>query len=161
MLGVHTSKDGATSISLNRIMRSPLERLKQLPWFALFQAAGLTAIAVIVLEYCLFFLIIYVPATRPLLITLTSGFLGLITTFVAAMGVGALAVLILERLPRVVINSGSLWGLVACVAVVLLIVQSLKLLPLGLAGMDQTLLVGVLLGVFLKGQSYWKSYRRW
>lgn len=142
-------------------MRSPLERLKQLPWLALLQVALLTAIAAIALEYCLFFLSSYIPAVRTLLVILSSGLLGLITPFIVSMGIGAIALFVLERSPRVVINTASLWGLVACVALVLLVIQAIGLFPLGFVGMGETQFVGVLLGIFLKGQPYWKSYRRW
>ena len=141
-------------------MKSPLERLKQLPWLILLQAALFTTLIVLGSEYLLLFGA-QVPAIAQLLGTLLSPALALITLFGVAMGVGALGVLLLERFNRILIDTGILWGLIACLALVLLIVQAIGLLPLGLAGMSYPQLIGIVLGVFLKGQAYWKSYRRW
>ncbi len=139
----------------------PLKRLQQLPWLKLFQVAVLTAIAVLVLEYLLWVLSIQIPGMRNLLILALSPTFGFITAFAVALGVGALAVLILERFQRIVINAGVLWGLGACVAIALFLLQILHLFPIGLVGIGETQLIGILLGIFFKGQPYWKSYRRW
>ncbi|MDX2241812.1 MAG: hypothetical protein NW224_14090 [Leptolyngbyaceae cyanobacterium bins.302] len=141
-------------------MRSPWERLKQLPWLVLLQTALLTTIVLLVLEYLLFFST-QISVVRQVLQVLGSPAIEFITLFVVALGVGALAVLILERMKRIAINTASLWGLVACLAIVLLIEQSLGLFPVGLVGIDYPQLIGIVLGIFLKGQPYWKSYRRW
>jgi hypothetical protein len=141
-------------------MRSPLERLKQLPWLFLLQVAGLTTIAALAIEF-VFVLSAQIPAIAQVIRTLVSPAFGFITVFVVAMGVGALAVVILERLNRIAINTASLWALVACLAIVLLLVQLLGLFPLNLVGLSYPQLIGIVLGVFLKGQPYWKSYRRW
>ncbi|MDX2229018.1 MAG: hypothetical protein NW220_05250 [Leptolyngbyaceae cyanobacterium bins.349] len=140
-------------------MRSPLERLKQLPWVALLQVAALTALAAIAGEYLLLWLAVYSPAVQQVIVLL-GGPLGFITVMAVAMAVGAIAVVILEQFKRILINTGSLWALVGCLAIVLLLVQSFGLLPLGLVGISYSQLIGVILGVFLKGQAYWKSYRR-
>lgn len=141
-------------------MRSPLENLKRLPWLVLLQVAILTALAGFLLEYLLL-LAAAIPALQPVLRMLLSPAIGWLVAFGVALGMGALAVIILERFQRVVINAGSLWGLIACVALVLVLAQSIRLFPLGLVDLDQTQLVGIVLGVFFKGQPYWKSYRRW
>lgn len=141
-------------------MRSPLENLKRLPWLVLLQVAILTALAGFLLEYLLL-LAAVIPAVQPVLVALLAPALRWLVAFGVALGLGALAVIILERFPRVIINAGSLWGLIACVALVLLLGQAIRLFPLGLVRLDQTQLVGIVLGVFFKGQPYWKSYRRW
>lgn len=141
-------------------MRSPLERLKHLPWLVLFQVASLTAFGAVLLEYAVV-LAAAVPVVGQVLGILGSPTIALLTIFVIAMAVGALAVIILERFQRISINVANLWALVACTALVLVLVQAIGLLPLGWVGMSYPQLIGVVLGVFLKGQPYWKSYRRW
>lgn len=141
-------------------MRNPWGRLKQLPWLVLLQTALLTALVLLVMEYLLFFSM-QIPAVGQILQILGAPAIAFITLFVVALAVGALTVLILERMNRVAINTASLWALVACMAIVLLIVQSLGLFPLGFVGIGYSQLIGIMLGIFLKGQPYWKSYRRW
>lgn len=142
-------------------MQDPWHRFKQLPWRILLQVAVLTAIAVILLETALLALIWVIPALEAVLQLLFSPTLALFTLLAAAVGAGALSVVILERFRRVVINAGSLWALIACVALVFWLVDLLRLFPIGLVGVARSGLVGILLGVFFKGQPYWKSYRRW
>lgn len=141
-------------------MRSPLERLKRLPWLVLLQVALITTLVGWLLEYLLFFSIA-VPFMRQMLVTLGSPAIAFLTLIVVALGMGALSVIILERFNRIAINAGSLWALVACLALVLALVQAIGLFPIGFVGMSYPQLVGIVLGVFLKGQPYWKSYRRW
>lgn len=142
-------------------MRDPWTRLKRLPWLVLLQVAILTAIAVIVLETALLALVWVFPTLEPPLQLLFSPMLGFFTLLAAAVGAGALSVVILERFQRVVINAGSLWALIACVALVFWLADLLRLFPIGLVGIARSGIVGILLGVFFKGQRYWKSYRRW
>jgi hypothetical protein len=141
-------------------MRSPLETLKRLPWLVLFQVAILTALAGCLLEYALL-LGAGIPPIGQMVAALLSPAIGWIVIFVVALGVGAVAVIILERFQRIVINASSLWALVACVALVLGLGQAIGLFPLGLIGISYEQLIGILLGIFFKGQPYWKSYRRW
>ena len=142
-------------------MRDPWTRLKRLPWLVLLQVAILTAIAIIILETALLALVWVFPTLEPPLQLLFSPLLGFFTLLAAAVGTGALAVVILERFQRVVINAGSLWALIACVALVFWLADLGGLFPIGLVGIARLGFVGILLGVFLKGQRYWKSYRRW
>ena len=142
-------------------MQDPWTRLKRLPWLVLLQVAILTAIATIVLETALIASISVIPPLENALQLLLSPNLAFFTLLAAALGVGALSVVILERFQRVVINAGSLWALIACLALVFWLVDLLRLFPLGLVGVARSGFVGILLGVFFKGERYWKSYRRW
>lgn len=137
-----------------------LDRLKRLPWFVLFQVAIATAIAAIAVGWIIGFSTT-IPTLQPIFKLLLSPVLGMITLFAIAVGVGALAVFMFERLHPSLITTGSLWALVLCLAIVLLIAGFAGLLPLGLIGISYPQLVGMVVGVFWKGQPYWKSYRRW
>jgi len=141
-------------------MRGPLESLKRLPWLGLLQVALLTALAGLLVEYFLFFSAT-VPLVEQILITLGSPAIAFLTVMVVALAMGALAVMILERFNRIVINASSLWALIGCVALVLFVLQAIGLFPIGFIGMSYPQLIGIMLGVFFKGQPYWKSYRRW
>ena len=75
--------------------------------------------------------------------------------FAVAVGVGALAVYLLERLDRLSINTASLWTLVLCLAL-LLFLKSL-LLPTVLVDVNNEIqLVGIVIGVFWKSRPYWR-----
>lgn len=85
--------------------------------------------------------------------------LGLLVAFAITVGVGALAVNCLERLNRPAITTSSLWALVLCLAIVLLLRGFLPL-P-GVIQLDQLQFIGLVVGIFWKGRPYWTVYRRW
>ena len=136
-------------------MADPLRRLKYLPWRSLLQVSGLTILLVIVLEL---FLSIASTQSYPLrnaLATLYSPPMGMILSFATAVGVGALAVYLLERFhQRVFINTASLWALVPCLALVLYLKSLLPVPPL-LVRLDYFRLIGVIAGIFWKGRPHW------
>jgi hypothetical protein len=71
-------------------------------------------------------------------------------TFFTAIGVGAMAVYLLERFyQKIIINTANLWALVLCLAVFLLLKSLLPLMPI-LISLDQLQLVGIILGIFGK-----------
>lgn len=73
-----------------------------------------------------------------------------------AVGIGALAVYLCERwLPQVLLNTSSLWALVLCLLLGL-VLKSLLPLPSLLLDLSQFTLVGVIVGVFWKGRPYWR-----
>jgi hypothetical protein len=134
------------------------QRLRQLPWRSLVIAAGLAIVVLAVFE------VLLVAASQssaiaPLLGLLFRPPLGLITLVAIAMGVGALAVVALERLDRFAINTGSLWALVLCLASVLLL-KTLLPAP-SLLSFGQFEIVGMMVGVFWRGRPYWRHFRRW
>jgi len=82
--------------------------------------------------------------------------LGMLLSIAFAVLVGALAVYLLKRLhSQILISTEVLWALVFCV-MVQLVLKSLLPLPLYLIGADQASLIGVTLGVFWQGRSYWR-----
>ncbi len=140
-------------------MANPLERLKRLPWKSLAQATILTVIVVSLLEFGIF-LLAQVASLRPVLMTLFLPPLGIVTMLAIALGVGALAVLLLERVDRFSISTSSLWALILCLAVAFLLRQLFPL-PFGIFSIDYPQFVTMVVGVFWKGRPYWKSFRRW
>ena len=136
-------------------MTDPLRRLKFLPWRSLFQVSALIALIVVLLEFLLQLGYTQSPAVRRILSVLFAPSLELLITFAIAVGLGVLAVYLLERLhQQVMINVASLWALVLCLLLVFF-VKSL-LLPSILMNLNEMTLVGVIVGVFWKGRSYWR-----
>lgn len=133
-------------------MTDPLRRLKFLPWRSLFQVAALTILIAAVLDFLL-----RLGYTESALIrsSLSSPF-ALFIGAAAGVGVGTLAVYILERwYSQVVINAGILWALILCLALGL-VVKLLLRLPGILIGLDEIQLITIVVGVFWKGRPYWR-----
>jgi hypothetical protein len=140
-------------------MGNPLDRLKRLPWQSLFLVALLTALVVTLLELVIGFSA-QIPAMRSILIIVLMDPMGFFTQLAIAFGVGVLSVYILERMERTVINAGSLWALVLCLAIVFLL-RGVLPIPVGLFQITYFPFVAMILGLFWKSQPYWKGYRRW
>ncbi len=147
---------GMTSIAV--AMRNPLSRLKSLPWVILFQVA-LAAVAIATAADLLL-----AQGLALLLGGVGSGLLPLmqllflVLPVAAGFGIGALGLTILERwFTSVYIETGVLWALVACLALVIFVKGFLPI-PTFLVSMAYPLVVGVLLGVFVVGKRHW---RRW
>lgn len=138
-------------------MRDPWYRLKLLPWRSLFQAAIITTLMSLALETLTFWVAERVLGLALLLGWLLSPGTGALTQLAVAIGVGALAVYILERTNCPSINTGTLWGLVLCLSILSFLLTAL---PASLLQLSYVTLVGVVLGVFWKGRPYWRSYRR-
>ncbi|MBD1870785.1 peptide chain release factor 1 [Oculatella sp. FACHB-28] len=136
-------------------MSNPLRRLKFLPWLPLFQVAALATGLAFVVEILLIAGTQFSPIAETLEILFQPP-LALFVLLAAAVGLGALATLILERFhQRVVINTSVLWALILCV-MVMLMARSLLQLPVLFLAPDYMTLMGVLLGVFWQGKAYWR-----
>ncbi|MBD1998294.1 peptide chain release factor 1 [Leptolyngbya sp. FACHB-541] len=136
-------------------MSNPLRRLKFLPWLPLFQVAALATGLAFVVEILLIAGTQFSPIAETLEILFQPP-LALFVLLAAAVGLGALAALILERFhQRVVINTSVLWALILCV-MVMLMARSLLQLPVLFLAPDYMTLMGVLLGVFWQGKAYWR-----
>jgi hypothetical protein len=137
-----------------------MRRLKQLPWIPLILIAILTCFWVFFLEFFLGIASTQLAIVQDTLKLLYSPPLGIIMNFVVAVGVGALAVYFLEVVyPRILINAATLWALVLCLVVAIFVKSVLPVLlstSTSLIRADQTVLIGLVLGVFLKGKSYWR-----
>jgi hypothetical protein len=136
-------------------MTDPLRRLQYLPWRSLLQVSGLTFILVTLVEFFVSLGTLHSPLIRNTLSLLLAPPLGIVIFMAAAVGVGALAVYLLERFyAQVFINSASLWALVPCLLLFLLVKS---LLPIsGLVNLTYPQLLGIIVGVFWKGRPYWR-----
>lgn len=118
--------------------------------------AVLTNIWVFVLEFFLWFGAMRSPLINDSLSLLLSPPLGLITVLSIAVCVGALAVYLLETVyPNIMINAGVLWALVPCLLLGI-VLKNLLPLPASLVGLDEGQLIGIILGIFIKGKPYWR-----
>lgn len=137
-------------------MTAPMRSLKFLPWRSLLQVSALTTVIVVILEFILGLGYKQSDLIRRFLFLLWARPLGLLTTIAVGVGVGALAVYLLELFfKQVFINSASLWALVLCL-VVLLILKSLLPVSHFLVRLDEARFLGIVIGVFWKGRPYWR-----
>jgi hypothetical protein len=137
-------------------MANPLQQLAKLPWVTLLLTAALTNVWVFVLEFFLWYGAERSPLVQDSMALLLSPPLGLITVLAIAVGVGALAVYLLEIVyPNLIINAGVLWALVPCLLLAILIKNFLPL-PVHLVALDEGQLIAIILGVFVKGKPYWR-----
>ena len=137
-------------------MNNPLQRLKQLPWVPLLLVALLTVFWASVLEIVLASSATYLKVIQDTLLLLFTPPLDTLIAMAIAMGIGALSVMFLEIVyPQVIISSGILWALIFCLFVILFIRDALPS-PLNLLEPSSVMLIGSLLGVFLKGKPYWR-----
>ncbi|HEY9626900.1 MAG TPA: peptide chain release factor 1 [Coleofasciculaceae cyanobacterium] len=140
-------------------MGNPLQRLSRLPWTSLAITAVLTSIWIFVMEFFLGFGIARSSLVQDTLVLLLSPPLGLIVTLAIGVGAGMLGLYLLEIVyPSLRIDTGVMWALVLCLIVAIALKATLlsEAIPLTLVSPNQTQLIGVVLGVFLKGKPYWR-----
>jgi hypothetical protein len=144
-------------------MANFFNRLKLLPWVQLFQVAALATVILIAVEYLIYIILVLISsnflAVGSFLTRLfQSSLFALTVNFVTALGYGALAVYILERLfqQQILINAAILWSLVLCLVICLLLKLQLPLDYILLSSFSSLGLVGILLGVFQQGRRYWR-----
>jgi len=139
-------------------MSNPLRRLKFLPWRSLFLLSSLVTLIVIVID--LLFIISYdlSPALARVISLMYGGGLGVIVQFAGVVGVGALAVYLLEKFfSNISVNTGVLWALVFCLAVCL-VLRAFVPIPERLVNLynNETQLIAIVIGIFWKGRPYWR-----
>ena len=136
-------------------MNDPLRRFKSQPWKPLSQVAGLTTLLVILIEGVLSWILTQSDPLPSSLSPQSSTPLGIIVTVAAAVGVGILGVYLCERWQsQAMLNTASLWALILCL-IVGLVLKSLLPLPAILVSLSFNMVVGVVVGVFWKGRPYW------
>ncbi|MGF1461472.1 MAG: hypothetical protein ACFBSG_20900 [Leptolyngbyaceae cyanobacterium] len=139
-------------------MRDPLWRIKTLPWSALIQNALWTIALATVLDLGLLLMLVASLSVWPegANMLLSGGILGSLLRLVAAGGVGALAVILMERLfGQVRLDAGTLWALVGCLSLGLWLKGFLPV-PSLLVGISRMQFIGMMLGLFSQGRSYWR-----
>lgn len=134
-------------------MTDPLRSLKYLPWRSLFQVSALTIGIVAALEIILNFALTKSSIISKIFNLLFAPPLGLLMAFFLAVGVGALAVYLLERFyTQTTISKNSLWALVLCLILILWL-KVLLIEPLILY-LNEIQAIGMILGIFWKGRPY-------
>jgi hypothetical protein len=131
-----------------------LRRLKILPWREMLQIAALVNLTVLGIELFLAWGT-KIPAISNALRLLYSSSLGILVPVVIAVGMGALAVYLLEYWQQqFLLNQTNLWLLVFCLFLGLFL-KSLLLPPL-FVSVSQATLIGIAVGIFWKGRPYWR-----
>lgn len=138
-------------------MNNPWRNLKLLPWRLLVQVSIWTLLIAMVIDFLLILGFMQSTIIRDTLaVALLSPPWSFLAILAAGIGIGALAVYLLERLyGQVLINTSTLWALIFC----LILGLALKLLlPLEsvLTSLNETQVIGILVGVFWKGRPYWR-----
>ncbi|WP_445174949.1 peptide chain release factor 1 [Microcoleus sp.] len=137
-------------------MSNFLRRLQLLPWREMLQIAALVNCIVVGLELFLVWGWIQSEVFGKIFTLLYDSSLGILIPFAAAVGMGALAVYFLEYWQQqFLLNRTSLWVLVLCVFLGLVLKSFLPIPPL-LASLSEEALIGVTVGVFWKGRPYWR-----
>ncbi len=130
-----------------------LRRLKILPWREMLQIAAIVNLTVLGIEL---FLVwgTRIPAISNALMLLYSS-LGILVPVAIAVGMGALAVYLLEYWQQqFILNQANLWLLVFCLFLGVFF-KCLLLSPV-LISLSQATLIGIAVGVFWKGRPYWR-----
>lgn len=137
-------------------MNNPLQRLKQLPWIPLLMVALLTIFWASVLELLLLLGSASVVLINRALVMLFTPPLGIIMSLAIAVGVGALAVVFLEVVyPHLMVSTGVLWALLLCLFLTMVVRNALPP-QTQLLEPSYTMLIGSMLGIFMKGKPYWR-----
>ncbi len=129
--------------------------LKHQPWLALIQIAALTVFLAGAGDLVFAFLLSEWDLLQALILPWLK-FVPPLTQFFVGVGVGALAVYLMERLRSDVrLTAASLWALCLCL-ILCLWLKALTPLPSFLVGLDYAQIVGLLVGSSYRGQRYWR-----
>ena len=131
-----------------------LRRLKILPWREMLQIAALVNLTVLGIELFLAWGT-KISAISNALRLLYSSSLGILVPVAIAIGMGSLAVYLLEYWQQqFMLNQTNLWLLVFCLFLGVFL-KSL-LLPPFFISLSEATLIGIAVGVFWKGRPYWR-----
>jgi len=138
-------------------MNNIWQRLKRLPWQELSLVSLIATLTVAALEVLLILsLKNYFVILKPLNMLFSSPVFGVLIPIGVAVGMGALAVYLLEWWQKKwLLNNSSLWALVLCLFIGLLL-KSLFPLPDLLVSASRASLISLAIGVFWKGRPYWR-----
>ncbi len=132
-------------------MSNPLRRFRHLPWKALIQSALLTVAIATVVDWLILVGLRFQLIAQTLTL-LYSGSLSPIMGLAVALGLGALAVYLLNRVfHQSIRNSANLWGLILCLIVVLMVKS--WIIPGLILHSQQMAIIGIVLGVFIYSRS--------
>ncbi len=131
-----------------------LRRLKILPWREMLQIAAIVNLTVLGIELFLAWGT-KIPAISNALRLLYRSSLGILVPVAIAVGMGSLAVYLLEYWQQqFMLNQTNLWLLVFCLFLGVFF-KSL-LLPPFFISLSEATLIGIVVGVFWKGRPYWR-----
>lgn len=139
-------------------MRNPFWQLKTIPWLTLLQCAGLTIAIATALDILLWLLLGQLAQIWSASGGQIAGgaFTAMLLLLLTAGGIGALAVILMEKVfAGVFLNRGTLWALVACLALVLW-GKGFFEIPTVFVSLSRFQFIGMILGLFSKGRSYWR-----
>ncbi|NEP81044.1 MAG: peptide chain release factor 1 [Okeania sp. SIO3C4] len=138
-------------------MNNIWQRLKSLPWQELLLVSFIATLTVVATEVLLILSFTYfVVILKPLSMLFSSPIFAVLIPIGAAVGMGALAVYLLEFWQKQwLLNNSSLWALVLCLFIGLLL-KSLFPLPPVLVSASRASLISLAIGVFWKGRPYWR-----
>ncbi|MEM6448806.1 MAG: hypothetical protein AAF703_00675 [Cyanobacteria bacterium P01_D01_bin.105] len=130
--------------------------MKYLPWSSLFQSAGLTVLVATAIDILLGMTLSFVPQLGRLL--LGSPFLALVISLAVPFGVGALGIFFTRAFFRqVLLGTNTIWALVGCLLLALIIKNFLQLIPtLFLGGFSLQTIMMVAVGCFTTGKRHWR-----
>ncbi len=138
-------------------MNNIWQRLKNLPWQELSLVSLVATLTVVASEVLLRLSLIYFfVILKPLNMLFSSPIFGVLIPIGVAVGMGALAVYLLEWWQKEwLLNNSSLWALVLCLFIGLLL-KSFLPLPSILLTASKASLISLAVGVFWKGRPYWR-----
>jgi hypothetical protein len=133
---------------------------KQLPWRSLFLAALLAVIIVKAFDYLATKGLSAFDAHGAIRNLLITGSGELLLLGGGGLAIGGLGVLCLERFENVrFISANVLWALILCLVIALWLLSKLDVPGIGFAQQfSETHLIGIVIGVFWKGQKYWRRF---
>ncbi|MFK8186726.1 MAG: hypothetical protein AB8B99_25400 [Phormidesmis sp.] len=129
--------------------------MRYLPWSPLFQSAGLTVLVATALDILLGMTLSFIPQLGQFLFT--NAFLVLVISLAVPFGVGALGLFFTRHFFRqVLLGTDTIWALVGCLLVALIVKSFLQLIPtLFLGGFSLQTVMMVAVGCFTAGKRYW------
>jgi hypothetical protein len=135
-------------------MHDPWQKFKLQPWKPLFQVACLTVLIASTIDFILIQLFINSRIWYVFFETT-----GLIISLAAGFGLGSLGVYICKKWkPEVVLNASSLWALVLCLIIGLLLRSLIPIIAL-LISFSQFFIMALIVGVFWTGRFHWRYWR--
>lgn len=141
-------------------MNNCIRRFKKLPWLSLLQSVALTYLILAITDILIIWGIPKSQALQKMMGILYFPSSELLVLFGVGLGMGALAIYLIEINPsKVFINITSLWVLFLCLVVALFIIYGSILTPVIVStsscGSNPTI-IGILMGLFWKGRNYWR-----
>ena len=136
-------------------MPNPFRSFQHLPWSALLLSAGLTVLVATAIDILFGMAIAFIPAFGRLIISLP--LLNQVLIIAAPFGVGALAIyLTLQFFSQILLRTDTIWSLIGCVLLILLIKNWLPIPSIFLKGFNIVTVMMVTVGSFTAGRRYWR-----